>query len=38
MIEYHLSELLTIDNDKLDIKSVLLSEPIVNIGMWRVPE
>ena len=38
MIEHHLFELLTIDNDTLDIKMVLFSKPIFNIGKWRVPE
>ena len=38
MIEHRLFELLTKDNNMLDIKSVLFSSPIVNIGMWRVPD
>ena len=32
MIEHHLFELLTIDKDMLDIKSVIFSKLIVKIG------
>ena len=37
MNEHHHLELLTIDNDMLDILSVPYSSPIVINGKWRVP-
>ena len=37
MNEHHHLELLTIDNDMLDILSVPYISPIVINGKWRVP-
>ena len=37
MNEHHHLELLTTDNDMLDILSVPYSSPIVINGKWRVP-
>ena len=37
MKEHHHFELLTIDNDKLDILSVPFSSPVIINGKWRAP-